>query len=110
MDAHDFRTLVAVFDLPERADRAVHHLLADGHDEERVHIVSGAGAAHDCASGLKEAGVPEEAGAYYEGELRAGRWLVVVSCQTCDVPGVLGAIGRHGGSVRVPPEVRDGRV
>ncbi len=110
MNAHDFRTLVTVFDLRERADRARGQLLADGHDEECVRIIAGTGDFHECAATLIDAGCSEEAGAYYEGELRAGRWLLVVSCQTCDVPGVLGAIGRHGGSVRVPAEVRDGRV
>ena len=110
MDAHDFRTLIAVFDLPERADRALRHLLTDGHEEDCVFVVPGSGSVGECADILVEAGVPEEVGAYYEGEVRAGRWLLVVSCLVPDVPEVLCAIGRHGVSVRVPPEIRDGRV
>ncbi len=110
MSTQEFRVMVAVFDLPERAERAARQLLSDGHDEDHIQILSGADTIAGCDVDPTPRGIMDEAGAYYESELRAGRWLLVVSCLAPDVARVLGAFGRHGGSVCVPPEIRDGRL
>lgn len=109
MSTHGCRALVAVFDTHERVERAAAELLATGHAGDHIHISTGIDTIAEWGD-LMAAGMTVEARAYYESELRAGRWLLVVSCRPSDVAGVLGAIGRHGGSVRVPPEIRDGRV
>ena len=110
MSTHGFRVLVAVFDLRERAERAAEQLRAEGADADRVQLLSGADTLAGCDVGAAARGVMDEAGDYYESELRAGRWLLVVSCPPAEAAQVLGAFGRHGGSVCVPPEVRDGRM
>ena len=110
MHTQQIRTLVAVFDQRERADRAAAQLFAEGYDEKSVRIIAGCDAVNTSAVDLTELGISPESREYYEGEVRAGRWLLVISCPLPDVAAVLGAIGRHGGSVRVPSEIRDGQV
>ena len=102
------RLMVGVFDLGERADRARAELVAAGHAEASVRVMAEPDEAAGCAAALAAGGVPAEAVAYYAGELRAGRFLLAVECPPAGVGGVLGAFGRHGGSLCVPPAVRSG--
>ena len=110
MSTERSRVLVAVFDLRERAERAAEQLFADGHEREYVRLLSGPGVPPECADEWSVSGFTAEEIGYYAGELRAGRWLVAVCSHTDDIVGVLSAFGRHGGSVHVPTEVRDGHT
>jgi hypothetical protein len=106
MTTSNSRVTVGVFDLPERADRAVAELLRDGCTEDQVATIEGP--ADGVAAELTGAGVAAELAAYYEGEVRAGRRLVAVRCDPGHSGPVMSAFGRNGGSVRVPAAVREG--
>ena len=102
------KVTVGVFDLPERADRAVAELLRDGCTEDQVATIEGS--ADGVAAELTGAGVSAELAAYYEDEVRAGRRLVAVRCDPGHSGPVMSAFGRNGGSVRVPAVIREGRI
>lgn len=108
MTTDNSRVTVGVFDLPERADRAVAELLNGGCTEDQVATIEGS--ADGVAAELTGAGVESELAAYYEGEVRAGRRLVAVRCDPGHRGPVMTAFGRNGGSVRVPAVVREGRI
>ncbi|MDY3555937.1 hypothetical protein R5W24_005083 [Gemmata sp. JC717] len=106
MSTGERRSVVGVFDLCERAERAAAQLVSDGYGEEHVRVVEPG--APDGVADLVAGGTTAEAGTYYASETTAGRWLVVVSCRPELVAGVLSAFGRNCGSVCIPPAVRDG--
>lgn len=102
MSTDELRSVVGVFDLRERAERTAAQLMGEGYAADRVRVVA------PTDPGARDSLAAAGAGAYYAGESEAGRWLVVVLCHPPALAGVLCAFGRNGGSVRVPPEVRDG--
>ncbi len=106
MSTEGSRMLVAAFDLRERAERAVGQLLADGHEPEHVQFLAGPELPLECATEWFSAGLTTEEIGYYADELTAGRLVVAVWSHVYDIASVLGVFGRHGGSVRVPPEIR----
>ncbi len=102
------RLVVAVFDTSERAYRAAKALAADGFRPEQVRTIAEPDVPPDFPVDLVTAGVAADAGAYYAGEVRAGRCLLVVSCHPADAGSVMASVGPHGGSLRVPAQIRDG--
>jgi hypothetical protein len=102
--------MVNVFETIGHAERAVAALLADGYHAGQLAVVETAQEADGLGSRLADLGVPAELAEYYETEVRAGRVLVAVRCQPGDADDTRATLARAGGSVRVPPELRDGRM
>ncbi len=102
------RILVAAFDLSERAERAKSQLLTDGHEPKHVRLLTDPELQLECATEWFSTGLTTEEIGYYADELAAGRWIVAVWSHVSDIVSVLGVFGRHGGSVRLPPEIREG--
>ena len=108
--AHDeTRMLVNVFETIGHTERAVAALLADGYHAGQIAVIETAQEALGLATRLSGLGVPTDLAEYYEGEVRAGRFLVAVRYHLSDANDVRNTLARNGGSVRVPPEIRDGR-
>ena len=108
--AHDeTRMLVNVFETIGHAERAVAALLADGYHAGQIAVVETAQEAPGLGVRLSDLGVPAELAEYFESEVRAGRLLVAVRYHLNDADDVRATLARNGGSVRVPPEIRDGR-
>lgn len=109
MGGETVRAVIAVFDTVERAERAVATLLVDRFHPDQVVLINGdtVGAVEGVLDGTD---TPRERISYYASEVRGGRALVVVCCAPEDASDATTALARHGGSVCVPPEVRDGRA
>ena len=110
MARDESRMMVNVFEAIGHAERAVAALLADGYHAGQIAVVETAQEASGLGTALVRHGVPDDLAEYYEGEVRAGRFLVAVRYLPSDADDVRATLARSGGSVRVPPELRDGRM
>lgn len=110
MSRDEPRMMVNVFETLGHAERAVAALLADGYHAGQIAVVETAQEASGLGAALARHGIPEDLAEYYEGEVRAGRFLVAVRYHPSDTDDVRATLARAGGSVRVPPELRDGRA
>jgi hypothetical protein len=102
--------MVNVFETIGHAERAAAALLAAGYEALQIAVVETAQEAPGLGVVLGLHGVPGELAEYYAGEVRAGRFLVAVRFHPDDADDVRATLARNGGSVRVPPELRDGRT